>query len=145
MQTLPHPFASILQNTDCCHGLDLLAEPPSQPASQPSSPPPSPPMGVRTHGKGNGPIPSAPDSPAGDSNDSFKAGGTAHDGTGYPTPPPVGEQRRVRHSARALTYCDVMQLPLPALTAALEHDAAERQKELRLSHAGTLCERLVLD
>ena len=37
--------------------------------------------------------------------------------------------RRVRHTARSLTYCDVMSLSTEELSAALEHDAAERVKE----------------
>ena len=35
-------------------------------------------------------------------------------------------ERQVRHSARALTYCDVMSLSATGLTAALEYDAQER-------------------
>jgi len=37
-------------------------------------------------------------------------------------------ERRVRHTARSLTYCDVSTLTIEELSAALEHDAAERLK-----------------
>ena len=59
------------------------------------------------------------------SNDSEHAGPSA--------PSVLVGDRRMHKSARALTYCDVMQLSLHDLSTALEHDASERQQELKLA------------
>ena len=57
-----------------------------------------------------------------------KEGGSGSGADSLPHLAPVGE-RRVRHSARALTYCDVMALSIEDLGKALEHDFAERTRE----------------